>query len=66
MTMAASDEDFIIAILCLIKFINSIDVDNYYVPVLWRTIGLYFFVIQCNISLSYLDNCGLATAAEIL
>lgn len=64
--MAASDEDFIIAMLCLIKFINSIDVDNYYVPVLWRTIGLYCFVIQCNISLPYLDNWGLATAAEIL
>ena len=64
--MAASDEDFIIAILCLTKFVNIIDVNNYYVPLLWRTIGLDCFVIQHSVSLPYLDYCGLATAIEIL
>jgi len=61
--MAASGEDFIV---CLIKLINSIAGDNYYVPLLWRTIGLDCFGIQHNVSLPYLDNCGLATAREIL
>lgn len=59
--MAASDEDFIIAVLCLTMFNNVyyiIDEDNYYVSLLWRTIGLDCFVIQHSLSLPYLSSMG--------
>lgn len=59
--MAASDEDFIIAVSCLTMFNNVyyiIGVDNYHAPLLWRTIGLDCFVIQHSVSRPYLGSMG--------
>lgn len=57
---------FIPAILCLTKFINNIDVDNYCVALIRRITGLELSVVQHGVSSPSLDYCGLETAIETL